>query len=93
MTDIHEIGPAAQSLPPAANAVADFGDAMRNAHFAILNGQLDSAIARLEEASRLADEVRNPHTRELANLASALATALETLKLVEMCFLDLFPVE
>jgi hypothetical protein len=81
----------AQLRPPGTKAVADFDDAIRNARFALLNGPIDCAKGRLEKASRLAAEVKNPHARELANLASALTPAFETVKLVEMCFLDLFP--
>jgi hypothetical protein len=81
----------AQSPPTTAKAVADFGDAIRHARVALLNGPIDGAVAHLEEASRFAREVFDPHARELANLAAALEPALETLKLVEMCFLDLFP--
>jgi hypothetical protein len=91
MTTIQTSGPAAQSPLPIAKAVADFGDAIRNTRFALLNGSLDCAIARLEKASRLAREVSNPHAHELANLANALSPALETVKLVEMCFGDMFP--
>jgi hypothetical protein len=74
-----------------AKAVVDFGDAIHNARFALHNGPLDWAINHLEKASRIADEVGNPHARELANLASALAPAFETVKLVEMCLGDVFP--
>jgi hypothetical protein len=90
MNTIPEIGAAAQSAPTA-NPVAAFGDAIRNARSALLNGLLDGTIDRLEDASRLAAEVNNPHAHELANLAGALEPAFETLKLVEMCFLDMFP--
>ena len=90
MTIMHHSGTAAQ-VPPAANAVAGFNDAIRNAPFALLNGPLDCAKARLEKASRLAAEVKNPCARELANLASALAPAFETVKLVEMYLDDMFP--
>ena len=72
-------------------AVTDFNDAIRNARFALLNGPIDCAKARLEKAGRLAAEAKNPYARELANLASALSPAFETVKLVEMCFLDMFP--
>jgi hypothetical protein len=71
-------------------ALTDFSNAIRNARFALLNGPIDCAKARLEKASRLAAEVKNPHARELANLASALSPAFETVKLVEMHFLDMF---
>ena len=91
MSNIHAIGTAAQSPPPTANRVSDFGDAIRNAREALLNGPLDSTIVGLEEASRLAAEAKNPHAHELANLAAALEPAFDTLKLVEMCFLDMFP--
>jgi hypothetical protein len=78
--------PAAQSP-----SVADFEDAIHKVRFALHNGPLDWAISRLEKASRIAGEVGNPHAPELANLLGALEPALETLKLVEMCFLDTFP--
>jgi hypothetical protein len=84
-------GTAAQLPLATTKAVADFGDAIGKARFAVHNGPLDSAISHLEKASRIADEVRNPHARELANFASALKPAVETIQLVEMCFADLFP--
>jgi hypothetical protein len=90
MNNILAIGTAAQSPPPTANANAGFNDATRNARFALLNGPLDCAKARLEKASRLAAEIKNPYARELANLASALSPAFETVKLVEK-YLDVFP--
>ena len=88
---IQVIGTAAQSPQPTTKAVADLSGAIRNARFALLNGPLDAAIARLEKASSLAAEVKNPNARELANLKNALLSALETVKLVEMCFGDMFP--
>jgi hypothetical protein len=91
MTNIPTIGTAAQSPPLTANPVAGFGEAIRNAHTALLKEPLDSAIVHLGEASRLAAEVNSPHAQELANLAGALEPAFETLKLVELCFLDMFP--
>ena len=91
MGTIQVIGTAAQSLQPTTKAVADLSGAIRNARFALFNGPLYAAIARLEKASRLAAEVKNPNARELANLATALLSALETVKLVEMCFGDMFP--
>jgi hypothetical protein len=90
MTTIYANGTAAQSPPATTKAVTDFGDAIRNARFALHNGPLDCATSQLEKASRLAGEVCNPHTRELANLVSALASASETVKLVEMCLGDMF---
>jgi hypothetical protein len=91
MGTIQVIGTAAQSPPPTTKAVADLSGTIRNARFALLNGPLDAAIARLEKASSLAAEVKNPNARELANLKSALLSALDTVKLVEMCFSDMFP--
>ena len=91
MNNVLAIEIAAQSPPSTTNAVAGFNDAIRNARFALLNGPLDCAKARLEKASRLAAEVENPCARELANLASALSPAFETVKLVEMCLDDMFP--
>jgi hypothetical protein len=91
MNNIHLIEKAAQSPPPTANAVAGFNDAIRNARLALLSGPLDCAKARLEKESRLAAEVKNPYARELANLASALSPAFETVKLVEMYLDDMFP--
>jgi hypothetical protein len=90
MSNIPVDGAAAQSSPLTANAVADFADSICIARTA-LNGPLDCAKARLEKASRLATEVKNPHARKLANLASALSPAFETVKLVEMYSLDMFP--
>jgi hypothetical protein len=72
-------------------SVTDFDDAIRNARFALHSGPLDWAISHLEKASRIAGEVGNPHAPELASLAGALEPAVETLKLFEMCFLDVFP--
>jgi hypothetical protein len=82
---------AAQFPSITTKAVTDFDDAIRNARFALLNGPLDCAKARLEKASRLAAEVKNPYTRELANLASALSPVFETVMLVEMYLDDMFP--
>ena len=70
---------------------ADFGDAIRNARAALLSAPLDSAIVHLEDARRLAAEVQNPQAHQLAKLAAALASSFETVQLVEMCLLDLFP--
>jgi hypothetical protein len=91
MTIVHHSGTAAQVPPPTPNAVAGFNDAIHNARFVLLNGPLDCAKARLEKASRLAAEVKNPYARELANLASALSPAFETVKLVQMYLDDMFP--
>jgi hypothetical protein len=82
-----QVNPTAAQLP----SVADFDDAIRNARFALHNGPLDWAISHLEKASRVAGEIGNPHASELANLAGALEPAFETVKLVEMCLLDMFP--
>jgi hypothetical protein len=71
--------------------VVEFDDAIRNARFGLHNGPPDRAINHLEKASRIADEVVNPHARELANLASALAPAFETAQLVELCIRDSIP--
>jgi hypothetical protein len=90
MSNIRTIGATTQS-PLTTNPVADFGDAIRNARFALHNGPLDGVIVHLEDARRLAAEANNPHAHELANLVGAAEPAVETLKLVEMCFLDLFP--
>jgi hypothetical protein len=90
MTTIQANGTAAQLPSVTTKAVTDFNDAIRNARFALLNGPLDCAKARLENASRLSAEVKNPYARELANLASALSPAFETVKLVEK-YLDVFP--
>jgi hypothetical protein len=91
MTTIQVSETAAQLPPLSQNAVADFGSAIRNVRVALVSGPLDSAIVHLEDASRLAAEIKNPCAGELANLAGALEPAFETLKLVEMCFLDMFP--
>jgi hypothetical protein len=90
MNNVHVVELGTQS-PATANPVAAFDDAIRNARFVLLNGPLDCAKARIEKASRLAAEVKNPHARELENLASALSPALDTVKLIEMCFGDMFP--
>jgi hypothetical protein len=63
-------------------SVTDFDEAIRNARFALHSGPLDWAISHLKKASRIAGAVGNPHAPE---------PAVETLKLVEMCFLDVFP--
>jgi hypothetical protein len=84
-------GTAAQLASATTIAVAEFGDAIRNARFALRNGPIDCAIVDLEKASRVAGEVCSPDSCELANFANALRPALETVQLVEMCFLDLFP--
>ena len=89
MTTIEVNGTAAQSPPPTANRVADFGDAIRNACVALKSGSIDAAITSLEKASRRAGEVGDPHATELANFANALAPALETVQLVAMCLGDL----
>jgi hypothetical protein len=81
-------GTAAQA---ATKTVADFGDAIGMARAALYNGPLDRATIRLEKASRMALEVGNRHARELANFASEVRSAFETVQLVEMCFLDLLP--
>jgi hypothetical protein len=57
MNDIHLIGTAAQMPPLTASAVAAFDDAIRIARAALLDGSLDGAIDRLNEASRMAREV------------------------------------
>ena len=90
MSNIHVIGTAAQ-LPPAASAVAALDGAIRNALNALLSGSLDRAVDRLKDAGRAAHEVEDPHAHELANLADALVPAVETLKLVEMCLVDILP--
>jgi hypothetical protein len=90
MSNQHEFVAEAQSPPLIANAVAAFNDAIRNARLALISGPLGSAIVHLEDASRLAAEVKNLHAHELANLASALSPAFETVKLVEK-YLDVFP--
>jgi hypothetical protein len=91
MTNINLNGTAAQLPQATTKAIADFGDAIGMARSALDNGQLDRATIRLEKASRIANEVGNPHSRELANFASEVRSASETVQLVEMCFLDLFP--
>ena len=91
MTNIYAKGTAAQLPSVTTKAVTDFNDAIRNALFALHNGALDCATNQLEKASRLAGEVCNPHTRELVNLVSALASASETVKLVEMYLRDMSP--
>ena len=91
MTTIQVNRTAAQLRSVTTKAVVEFDDAIRNARFALHNGPLDRAINHLEKASRIADEVGNPHARELANLASALAPAFETVQLVELCIRDLIP--
>jgi hypothetical protein len=90
MSNIHIVGTAAQP-PLTANGATAFDDAIRDARVALVNGSLDGAFERLADASRLAAEVKYPQAHELANLVGALEPAFETLKLVEMCFLDLFP--
>ena len=80
---------AAQSPPPTATRVADFGDPIRNASVALKSGSIDAAITSLEKASRRAGEVGDPRASELANFANALAPALETVQLVAMCLGDL----
>ena len=89
MYTIHVNGRAAQSPPPTANRVADFGGAIRNACVALNSGSIDAAITSLEKASRRAGEVGDPRAAELANFANALAPALETVQLVAMCLDDL----
>jgi hypothetical protein len=90
MNNIHVNGTAAQSPPPTANRVADFGDAIRNACIAFKSGSIDYApIKNLEKASRRAGEVGDPRATELATFAIALAPALETVQLVAMCLGDL----
>jgi hypothetical protein len=90
MNDTLSIG-TAQPQPPATKAVTAFNDAICRARFALHNETLDCAVVRLEQGSRIAGEACNPHARELANFASALKPAVETIQLVEMCFADLFP--
>jgi hypothetical protein len=87
MNNIYAIGAAAQ-LP---SFTAALDDAIRKARTALLNGSLDCAIDSLKDARRVAREGEDPRAHELANLADALMPAVETLKLVEMCLLDLFP--
>jgi hypothetical protein len=82
---------AAQFPSITTKAVTDFDDAIRNARFALHNGPLDYAISHLAKASRLAGEVGSPHARELANVASALAPAFETVQLVELCIRGMVP--
>jgi hypothetical protein len=82
-----QVNPTAAQLP----SVADLADAIRNAHFALRNGPLGWAISHLEKASRIASEVGNPQASELANLACALEPAFETVRIVEMCVLDMSP--
>jgi hypothetical protein len=91
MTTIQVNGTAPQLPPVTTKAVTNFNDAIRDALLGLHNGRLDCPIVNLEKASRLAVEVRNPHARELANLAAALASSFDTVQLVEMCLLDLFP--
>jgi hypothetical protein len=82
---------AAQLPSVTTKAVTEFDGAIRNARFALRNRPLDCAINHLENASRIAGEVGNPHARELANFGSEVRSAFEIVQLVEMCFLDLFP--
>ena len=89
MNTIHVNETAAQSPPPTANRLADFGDAIRNACVALKSGSIDAAITSLEKASRRAGEVGDPRATELANFANALGPALETVQLVAMCLGDL----
>jgi hypothetical protein len=91
MTNIHGNGAAAQVLPSVPTAVASVDAAIRSARFALRHGPLDWAISHIEKASRVAGGVGNPHASELTNLAGALEPAFETVKLVEMCLLDMFP--
>jgi hypothetical protein len=91
MTNIRVNETAAQLSPAAPNAIADFGYAIRIARVALLSGPLDRAILFLENASRLAAGVKNPHARQLANFANELRGACETVQLVEMYLLDMFP--
>ena len=86
MKTIHVNGTAAQSPPPTANRVADFGDAIRNACVALKGGSIRTS---LEKASHRAGDVGDPRATELANFANALAPALETVQLVAMCLGDL----
>ena len=90
MNTIQVNGTAAQSPPPTANRVPDFGDAICNACVALNSGSIDAAIISFEKASRRAGEVGDPRATELANFANALAPALETVQLVAMCLGDLF---
>jgi hypothetical protein len=91
MTTLPEIGTSAQLPPVPMKPVTVFSDAIRNARFALKNRPIDGAINKLEKVSRLAGEVGNPHACELANFANELRSAFETVQLVEMCLLDLFP--
>jgi hypothetical protein len=91
MTNIYLSGTAAQLPPATTKPIDDFGHAIRNAHSALLIGPLDRAILFLENASRLAAGVKNPHARQLANFANELRGACETVQLVEMYLLDMFP--
>jgi hypothetical protein len=91
MITIQVNGPAAQSQSVVTNTVTDSNDAIRNARFALRNGPLDSAIDHLEKASRIAGEAGNPHARELANFVNEVRSAFETVQVVEMCIIDLFP--
>jgi hypothetical protein len=72
-------------------AIADFDDAISKARIALLSAPLDSAIVGLEDASRLAVQVKNPHAHELAYLVDQLKSAFETRQLVRLCFHDKFP--
>jgi hypothetical protein len=91
MTNIRVNETAAQLSSATPNAIADFSYAIRMARVALLNGPLDGAIVGLEEASRLAAGVKNPHARRLANFANELLGACETVQLVEMYLLGMFP--
>ena len=90
MPNIDGTETATQSPPLSTPALADVDNAIRSARVALLDGRLDSAIDRLREASCLAAETCSADARELANLASALSPALETVKLFEMCLDDMF---
>jgi len=90
MSNINPNRTVAQLPPLTTKMVADFADAICKARVA-LRGPLEAAIVRLKEASRLAAQIKNPHAHELAYLVGALEPAFETLKLVEMYFLDKFP--
>ena len=77
---------AAQSLLLTENSAEEFSGAIRNARMALKSGSINSAIDNLEKASRRAGEVGDPRATELANFANALAHALETVRLVAMCW-------
>jgi hypothetical protein len=81
MFTIHVNQTAAQSP-----SVADFEDAIRDARFALHNGPLHCATNHLEKASRIADEVGNPHARQLASFGSEVRSAFETVQVSRCVF-------